>query len=159
MNLDDHLAIFNGAQTDLFNFLGISRKLENYKTTEKAGVRIHFNHGGGNINIPTPWPQVLDYRGRPWQTARRDGRQPGDDVILIRADESGSWEAENVVRFNIMSWWTPAFDATLTVAAVTHLPKAEELYYAQPDKVPLVEAGGMAFGDVCILILRDSDRG
>lgn len=152
MTLDDHLTIFRGAEREFFAFLGIGTREANYASTELEGK--HFQHGSGNIDIPTPYPMVLDYRGQQWRAARRGGQEPGDDEILVRADETGGWEPDNLIRFNIMSWWTPEFDASLKVAAVTHLPRVDELHYAQPDKIPFVEAGGDAYGDVCILILK-----
>ena len=152
MTLDDHLSIFHGAQADLFAFLGVSTRGVSSAGVHPAGT--NFEHGSGNLDIPTPYPLVLDYRGRQWRAARRGGRQPGDDEVLVRANEAQDWHPDNLVRFNIMSYWTPAFDPTLTVAAVTHLPRVDELHYAQPDKIPFVEGGGDAYGDVCILILK-----
>jgi len=101
----------------------------------------------------------LDYRERRWVVAGIGGRSRGDDEILVRVDELGSWDVENVVRFNIISWWTPTFDKSLRIAAVTHLPKVDELHYAQPGKIAVVEQGGIAWGDVCVLILKKSQAG
>jgi hypothetical protein len=157
MTLDDHLSIYNSAQSELFDFLGISRHLENHEQTKVSDL--HFNHGSGNLDIPTPYPQILDYRNQIWRAAGRGGQRLGDDEALIRVNDNSGWDLGNLIRFNIMSWWTPDFDKSLKVAAVTHLPRPDELHYSQPDMVSVVEQGGTAWGDVCILLLRKEMRG
>jgi hypothetical protein len=147
--LKEKLAAFQQAQHDLFTHLGISRRLTNGETTEVPDL--HYNHGSGNDDIPTPYPEVLDYRGRWVGMAARGARKAGDDEILIKIDDNGPQDLSNFIRFNILSHW--GYDDQIDIVMGTHLPKPDELHYAQPDKVAIVEQGGIAWGDVCLLIL------
>jgi hypothetical protein len=145
--LDEKLRQFQQAQQALYSYLGISRRDENQKHTKTAGLR--YTHGSGNIDIPTAYPEVLDYRAKEWKATSSE--QNSDDEIHVRIDETQDWEPENTVRFNILSIWTSE-DGYVGVMA-SHLPKADELHYAHPDEVPNVEAGNNFFGDSCLLLL------
>ena len=152
--LDEKLATFQQAQADLFNHLGISRRLTNGEVSTVPDL--HYNHGSGNDDIPTPFPEVLDYRGRWCGMMARGAQKAGRDELLVRIDEEGPKTLANYIRFNILSYWE--YDEQTRIVMGTHLPKPDELLYAQPDMVEVVERGGIAYGDVCLLIL-DFNKG
>ena len=145
--LDEKLQAFQEAQRALYSHLGITRRDENQKHLPTDGLR--FTHGSGNVDIPTAYPEVLDYRQWTWKITSTE--QNSDEEVHVKINSTEDWESENTIRFNILSIWD--MPEGHTGIMVSHLPKPDELHYAHPDSVESVELGNNFYGDRCMLLL------
>lgn len=150
--LDNKLRQFQQAQRELYEYLGIVRH-EGDNSQERLRAK-RYSHSGGLIDIPSPYPEVLDYRTKQWRIA--DSDRAGQEEIHIKIDAMDFWEAENIIRFHLYSIWEGEEDPFTHVMG-THLPKPQELEYAHPDEVAKVEAGSRFFGDYCLLLLTSAN--
>ena len=150
--LNNKLYLFAQAQADLYNYLGISRRLTNGEMSEVENL--HANHGSGNIDIPTAYPQVLDYRKQQWATATDEVNS--DDEIHIKLENEEGFDKRNIIRFNILTIWRKHEGGEPTVFVhATHLPRPEELAYSSPDSVESCEQGINFYGDEVLIVLND----
>lgn len=151
--LDDKLRRFQQAQRELYDYLGVVRR-EGGRGAEPLRAK-HYNHSGGLTDIPSPYPEVLDYRAKKWIVV--DRAHAGQEEIHVRIREHADWTDSNIIRFHLYSIWDGEHDPYIH-AVGSHLPKPEELEYANPDKVSRAERGELVFGDRCLLLL-DSANG
>ena len=144
--LNEKLRQLQQAQQEFFNYVGISRRLTNGEMSEVD--TIHYKHGSGNNDIPTAYPDVLDYRAQQWVESYTD--RNAAEEIWVKLDNSEEWEPENYVAFHILTIWQ---QEGMVLAVCSHLPKPAELEYVHAEEVPKVEAGGVFYGDECLLLL------
>lgn len=146
--LDELLQQFQQAQQDIYNYLGVSRQMQGRADT-KVDILRH-KHISGNEDIPTIYPQIIDYRDREWR--QKWGRSSSDDEIHVKIQNNKEWEPENTVRFNILTIWADK-EANAICVVCNHLPKPDELYFAHFTAIGRVRRGANFYGDSCLLIL------
>ncbi|ALW85657.1 hypothetical protein AUC43_11490 [Hymenobacter sedentarius] len=148
--LTEQLANFKQAQHALYTHLGVSRR--NAKGQHISVPQLRYTHGSGNQDIPTAYPEVLDYRGKEWRASETAGNS--DEEIHIMIDSSQDWTPNNTIRFSILSIWDTEEEGGTVFVAANHLLKADEMHYEHSDSVESVEAGTNFYGDTCLLILN-----
>lgn len=151
--LDELLRQFQSAQRNIYNYLGISRQLPSRADSDVAILR--HKHVSGSEDIPTAYPEILDYRGKEWRQA--SSRPSSDDEIHVKLQSGKEWELDNTVRFNILTIWVDN-EASTVCAVCNHLPKPDELYFAHPEAIERVRRGINFYGDSCLLILSPKFR-
>ncbi len=148
--LDSKLQALEKAQRDLYDFLGITRR-----EADDAGDfhrAKYYAHSTGLYDIPTAYPEVLDYRKNEWRIADSViGR--GQEEVQVLPLNILDWDSEHIIRFHIYSIKDREGDGLIHVIG-THSPKSHELEYSFPDEVARVEAGDYFFGDRCMLLLN-----